>query len=1249
MAKKNITGFPIPFGIKSPNKMFRADSYAGPYDSLVDAKDTIEPAIRELGREVGIIRPDGRGVDVYVFEKDTNDDWILVLSSSGGGGGGTPINRTSDIPINDGEDGVNPYISKIDIKKEDGRASSAYGYSHAGGYSYFVWGKEYFINNVLYPNYISDTVTLAPSDPLLDRYDALVINDDNTITSLTGVASDNPVAPYIDITKQLLVGVIKVVANTTVDPNINTDAVYDENTQIAGGEADTSTTYADVDFDSTEDAYSGSKSAKFTNSPKNSFAKFKLKNAFKVIDFTNLIVHIKLTQVLSSDPSQIFKISIEGEFAAGFQDSHVAISSGTYGFDADNTATWQTLVIPIADFKLSASRTYRIVVFRNLMPNYTFFLDRVLLQKGATTISPDSSLIERTSQIPINDGNDGVNPYLTGLDVYGGGNGGSTNGGNILINYGIFHIQNYDYFVWADKYIINRVTYTNYISEIVTLSPGHTTFDRVDAVVINSNETITVVEGTPSATPVLPTIDYETQLLVKAIEVKANTTEPDDIENILIYDENTQIAGGEADTLTTTPATVLLADTSAAYSGTKSILFQEALKNNFVRFKLNTPVEPQDFDVVVFHIKNKESLSQEVDRKISLAFISPATLNSTPDITIINGDYGYNSSTLDWQTIAIPVKDLKLQNLVYEFLTIRTDISFASFHLDLIFLQKGLSIETEPCIMRTSDIPINDGEDGTSRYTEEKDFKTIGGQTIIGVGDIPAFGELEKITENGKTGYRLRGKNPANYGEVGDNAIDLSISNSASLTRGATGTRALAYGINNINNGVDSLVGGSGNSLIPTNTTNSSNIVTGENNIVQGVPYDMIVIGEQNVSGTSGATYPSGLINYSSIITGYKNTVPAGVGSATLGGALLQSASFCTVVGLANEDITLTPSTGTTHTWNTDNNPRFIVGVGSWNVVDMTGTRKNGFVVMGDGKVSIPEQTIAHINTIGDKAVITKEYADATYSGGGTGGIQSVTGDGVSGTPEDVVLTFPTLQQTTEEGNETTKSIILSSEEHPSESIEIGVKEFSPGVGNGAIEIFSANGYGILSAQALGFSVGGKLTYFSDFGIGSLFSDGKDLTIKFPTNNPIPSQPNINTWLVLSVNGAYANDKGEIRFHVFQQYPTITALLADQSNQLSDVIYKVIDASDDPNITFPSGETKLHAYYQYKEVANGVIGDYDLVSVPYGKSSTVDSGLVLGETSTTAHRGDHGKHAYDSIVEIENTNYSTQLLTLLNF
>lgn len=77
MAKKNIQGLAIPYGLKSPNKMANADGYYGTYDSLQDALDTVVLAIREPGRTVGV-KQEGKIVE-YWWESTTDlSDEALV-------------------------------------------------------------------------------------------------------------------------------------------------------------------------------------------------------------------------------------------------------------------------------------------------------------------------------------------------------------------------------------------------------------------------------------------------------------------------------------------------------------------------------------------------------------------------------------------------------------------------------------------------------------------------------------------------------------------------------------------------------------------------------------------------------------------------------------------------------------------------------------------------------------------------------------------------------------------------------------------------------------------------------------------------------------------------------------------------------------------------------------------------------------------------------------------------------------------
>ncbi len=53
---------------------------------------------------------------------------------------------------------------------------------------------------------------------------------------------------------------------------------------------------------------------------------------------------------------------------------------------------------------------------------------------------------------------------------------------------------------------------------------------------------------------------------------------------------------------------------------------------------------------------------------------------------------------------------------------------------------------------------------------------------------------LERLTENGNSGWRLIGRNPNNYGDIGEDAIDFSHSTSPSNENGATGEKSFAFG-----------------------------------------------------------------------------------------------------------------------------------------------------------------------------------------------------------------------------------------------------------------------------------------------------------------------------------------------------------------------------------------------------------------------------------------------------------------------
>jgi hypothetical protein len=108
---------------------------------------------------------------------------------------------------------------------------------------------------------------------------------------------------------------------------------------------------------------------------------------------------------------------------------------------------------------------------------------------------------------------------------------------------------------------------------------------------------------------------------------------------------------------------------------------------------------------------------------------------------------------------------------------------FAELNVQADFLQNDNTqddfIKNKPAIPVLDNYVLNGGYAGTAQDLDDA---------------IEAAGQLVKITENGKTGYRLKDSDPANYGDIGQDAVNLSISQSASTTRGATGQAAHSEG-----------------------------------------------------------------------------------------------------------------------------------------------------------------------------------------------------------------------------------------------------------------------------------------------------------------------------------------------------------------------------------------------------------------------------------------------------------------------
>ncbi|WP_422105323.1 tail fiber domain-containing protein [Winogradskyella sp.] len=161
---------------------------------------------------------------------------------------------------------------------------------------------------------------------------------------------------------------------------------------------------------------------------------------------------------------------------------------------------------------------------------------------------------------------------------------------------------------------------------------------------------------------------------------------------------------------------------------------------------------------------------------------------------------------------------------------------------------------------------------------------------------------LEQITEDGDTGWRLIASDPNNYGDIGDDAVDLSISATSSSSFGATGIGSVALGTENIASGSFS-------------TT----------------------FGNSNIASSSYAT-----------ATG-RFTEASGLGSFSTGFNSKAQSLYSTAFGRYNI------GGGASNNWN-DSDPLFEIGNGSNDA-----NRNNAFTLLKNGFIGINDETPAYL------------------------------------------------------------------------------------------------------------------------------------------------------------------------------------------------------------------------------------------------------------------------------------------------
>ncbi|ARN77873.1 hypothetical protein BST97_07585 [Nonlabens spongiae] len=224
-------------------------------------------------------------------------------------------------------------------------------------------------------------------------------------------------------------------------------------------------------------------------------------------------------------------------------------------------------------------------------------------------------------------------------------------------------------------------------------------------------------------------------------------------------------------------------------------------------------------------------------------------------------------------------------------------------------------------------------------------------------------GELKEFTEGITKGYRLADSDPANHGDVGLFATDLSFQQSASTSRGATGDASFVANVDNTASGTASSSFGIENDISGTASSGFGQLNTVSGNL-------SFAAGSENNITTDG-----------SIAFGASNAV-SGVAAAALGAD--NEARGAASIAAGEGNIANASGEIAVGQFNTDYSPAgdstdrvFTVGNGSSDA-----SRSDALIILKNGVITAPSFSNTELGNADSQALITKGYFDLNNSNG---------------------------------------------------------------------------------------------------------------------------------------------------------------------------------------------------------------------------------------------------------------------------
>lgn len=238
----------------------------------------------------------------------------------------------------------------------------------------------------------------------------------------------------------------------------------------------------------------------------------------------------------------------------------------------------------------------------------------------------------------------------------------------------------------------------------VTLSPADPVNPRIDVIYVASDSQVHVKTGTPSPSPLKPTLTQETEIELTFVLIGAGATVPTGISEVLVYDE---LVGPPTEWTTTTNDAIHidLASNDTPSTGAKNI--KKDTDGPDLNRKLITYTAPTAFLIDDFeYLKFRFLFESEPTKTCAIITFkkSGQVIGNVAVQASIPAQFGFNPTLTDtWQQIVIPKNQIQWLIDTLTFDQIEFDVTSDNFiskrHFDRVILQGGNNPPTNTVVL----------------------------------------------------------------------------------------------------------------------------------------------------------------------------------------------------------------------------------------------------------------------------------------------------------------------------------------------------------------------------------------------------------------------------------------------------------------------------------------------------------------------------------------------------------------------